>query len=181
MPDDRLVAETLAGSQAAYEALIGRYERRVFRVAWSYARERDGALDICQDVFVTAYRSLASYRRTDSFRPWLMQIAHRKSSNWRRDNRRHHALANLERVPEPGIDPVQESSVLADETRRTLLDRLQRLNPRQRQALTMRYFERAPVPEIARALECSEGVARNILFRGLEKMRVQWESSRSGS
>ena len=181
LPDDNLVAETLAGSQAAYELLIGRYEKLVFKVAWSYAREREAALDICQDVFVTAYRNLGAYRRTGAFRSWLMQIVHRRSSNWLRDNRRHHGFVDLERLPEPRVGPVQESAVLADEARRALFDRMDRLNPRQRAALTMRYFERAPVSEIARTLECSEGVTRNLLCRGLEQMRMQLESSRSES
>jgi len=171
--------------------LVARYDRLVFRVAWSYVRERESALDICQEVFLAAYRSLPEYRGDGPFRSWLTRIAHRRSANWRRDR-----LRDLRReVPweearsgEPGgsgpapllvSPPEQESEILAAEARRGLLDRLDRLNSRQRVALTMRYFERAPIPEIARSLECTEGVARNILFRGLQELRRRLDPPRS--
>jgi len=173
LADDTLVSETLAGSHAAYEQLVARYERLVFKVAWSYARQRDGALDICQDVFVKAFRKLGTYRRGGAFRAWLMSLTHRECVDWLRGNRRYRDWVDLDEAPEPVCEPNQEDGLLADETRRGLLDRLDRLNPRQRQALTMRYFDRAPVREIADTLACTEGVARNILFRGLAKMRAE--------
>ena len=181
LSDEHLVTETLTGSQAAYELLIARHEKLVFKVAWSYARQREGALDICQDVFVKAYRKLGSYRGSGSFRAWLMQITHRLGSNWRRDNRRHLECVDLDQAPDPVCGPTQESRVLADEAREGLLERLDRLNERQRTALTMRDFDKSPVKDIADALDCSEGVARNILFRGLEKLRSEFETARSES
>jgi len=181
LSDEHLVTETLTGSQAAYELLVARYEKLVFKVAWSYTRQRDGALDICQDVFVKAYRRLESFRGSGSFRAWLMQITHRIAINWRRDNRRHFECVDLEQAPDPVCAATQENDVLAAEARRGLLDRLDRLNERQRTALTMRYFEKSPVKDIAQALDCSEGVARSILFRGLEKMRSEFETARSES
>ncbi len=45
------------------------------------------------------------------------------------------------------------------------------LNPRQQLALVLRYFQGMSTREIAGTLECSEGTARNILFRGLAKLR----------
>jgi RNA polymerase sigma-70 factor (ECF subfamily) len=179
--DEQLVAETLTGSQRAYELLMSRHEKLVFKVAWTYARQRDGALDICQDVFVKAYRKLDSYRGGGSFRAWLMQITHRISMNWRRDNRRHFECVDLEQAAEPFCEATQESEVLAAEARRDLLERLDRLSERQRTALTMRYIERSPVKDIARALDCSEGVARSVLFRGLGKLRADVQTTRSGS
>jgi len=178
MADDTLVTETLAGSHAAYEQLVVRYERLVFKVAWSYARQRDGALDICQDVFVKAFTKLGSYRRGGAFKAWLMSIAHHECADWLRGNRRYRDWVELDAAPEPACDAAQETTLLADETRRSLLDRLDRLNPRQRKALTMRYFDRAPVRDIAEALTCTEGVARNILFRGLAKLRAEATTTR---
>lgn len=173
LADDTLVSETIAGSHAAYEQLVSRYEKLVFKVAWSYAKQRESALDICQDVFVKAFRKLGSYRGDGAFRAWLMRITHHESVNWLRSNRRHLDWIDLDDVADPACAPQQENDLIVDETRRGLLDRLDRLNPRQRQALTMRYFDRAPVRDIASALACTEGVARNILFRGLEKMRLE--------
>jgi len=46
-----------------------------------------------------------------------------------------------------------------------------RLNPRQRQAVLLRYFENMPIREISEVLLCSEGQVKNILFRSLQKLR----------
>jgi RNA polymerase sigma-70 factor, ECF subfamily len=171
LSDDKLVAEALDGSQAAFETLLSRYEKLVFKVTWSYARQRESALDIAQDVFVKAYRGLRSYRGDDAFKPWLMSIAHNECRTWLRRNEHHEKAVDLETVDIPQIAPQQEDELHQDDTRRHLLDQMDKLNPRQRQALTMRYFEKAPVGDIAQALDCSPGTAKSILFRGLQKMR----------
>ena len=171
LTDDALVTESLAGSQAAFEQLVGRYEKLVFKVAWSYAHRRESALDIAQEVFVKAYRGLRSYRGPEVFKPWLMRITHNESQNWLRRNQRHEQAVDLESIESPRIEPGQEEALKLDQTRRHLLTQMDKLNPRQRQALTMRYFEKASVQEIALSLDCGPGTARNILFRGLQKMR----------
>ena len=61
-PDLALVEETRRGSPVAFDALMQRHERLVFRVAWSYTREREAALDLTQGVFLKAYRRLDGYR-----------------------------------------------------------------------------------------------------------------------
>ena len=61
--------------------------------------------------------------------------------------------------------------MLKREQKQLLLDEIHRLNPRQQQAVLLRYFEKMPVREIAEVLECSENQVKNILFRSLRKLR----------
>ena len=62
--------------------------------------------------------------------------------------------------------------ILEDERLQRVLDGLQVLNQRSRLAVILRYFRDMPIREVAEVLECSEGVARNMLFRSVRKLRA---------
>ncbi|HSR66873.1 MAG TPA: RNA polymerase sigma factor [Acidobacteriota bacterium] len=169
--DDQLVREILRGSDVAFERLMRRYERLVFAVAYGYVGCPEQAMDVVQNVFLKAHGNLGSYRSTGSFKPWLMRIAGNESLNWLRSQKRHrHAQPVREEIAAaPG--PGQEGRLMQRQRRQVLINCLERLNPRQRSAVVLRYFEDLPIREIASHLDCSEGVAKNILFRSLQKMR----------
>lgn len=169
--DETLIEETRGGSRIAFERLMQRYERLVYKVAWSYTREHEGALDISQEIFIKIYRKLDSYKGTGAWQGWLLRIAHREGLDWLRRNRRHLNQIELGPADHPIQKPTQETERLRLEKRRELLDQLTRLNPRQQTAVSLRYFEHRSIREIADALECSENVARNTLFRGLQRIR----------
>ncbi len=169
--DEKLVDKIRAGSRSAFAELMNRHERLVFRICYSYARQEDSALDISQEVFVKVWRYLPDYEGRGSFRGWLMRIAHRESMNWLRAERRHGESDELTRTNTPSVDASQEEELLRREQRSLLWIELDKLNKKQRLALSLRHFEQMSITEIAAALDCSESVAKNILFRGLAKLR----------
>jgi len=61
--------------------------------------------------------------------------------------------------------------LIRSEQSKDLLALVHRLNPRQRQAVLLRYFENMPIRDIGDVLLCSEGHVKNILFRSLQKLR----------
>jgi RNA polymerase sigma-70 factor (ECF subfamily) len=169
--DQDLVAEIRAGSRVAFVELMRRYERSVFRIGFSYTRDREEALDVVQDVFLKVHARLDTYRSTGAFGAWVHRIAHRTGLNWVRDHRALRGREVLDALNAPALDPTQETALVEQERRQRIRSELDHLNPKQRQAVVLRYYERMPIREIASALECSEGVAKNILFRSLRKMR----------
>jgi RNA polymerase sigma-70 factor (ECF subfamily) len=171
LADQELIRETLAGSGAAYELLMRRYERLVYRVSYGYVHDRDDALDVTQDVFVRAYERLDSFRGAGSFKGWLMVLTHRVNLNWRRTNRRDADREELTTANAPAVGARQEQDLLRREEAELVLRELEVLNPRQVLAVTLRYFERMPVKEIAEVLDCSVASTKNILFRSLERLR----------
>ncbi|HSR51850.1 MAG TPA: RNA polymerase sigma factor [Acidobacteriota bacterium] len=169
--DDQLVAQILRGSDLAFERLMRRYERLVFTVAYGYVGCPEQAMDVVQNVFLKAHRKLKSYAAGGRFKAWLMRIAANESLNWIRSQKRHRHDAQVREDISPAPQPGQERLIMQRQRRELLLSCLNRLNPRQRSAVVLRYFEDLPIREIAALLECSEGVAKNILFRSLKKMR----------
>jgi len=171
--DEELIEATLAGDLAAFDTLMQRYERLVFRIGYGFAEAREGALDIVQGSFLKALRNLTTFQATSSFKTWLVRIALNEGQDYRRRHRRRDALHEpLDLVAAragPGPDP--ESSLLRHEEGERLRRGLAALNPRQSLAVKLRYFHELSVPEIAASLSCSQVTARNILFRGLRRLR----------
>jgi RNA polymerase sigma-70 factor (ECF subfamily) len=169
--DEQLVREIRAGSSVAFEKLMGRYERLVYRVAYGFTGERESAMDVTHNTFLKVHTRLSTWRWGGSFRGWLTRIAANEAISWNRARRRRPtAELNEDLLLDP--EPVPEAQASQLETRQTLLRALDALNPKQRLAVVLRYFQGMGQAEIAEALECSEGTARTMVFRGLRKMRA---------
>lgn len=170
--DPQLVDEIRAGSGVAFDRLMDRYSRLVYHVAYGYTRDRDAALDVSQDTFVQVHERLGSWRGQGPLRNWITRIAANVAMNRRRgEDRRPTAPLEHEDVflrDEPDPETTLRDREAHDELHRTLAT----LQPRQRLAVVLRYYEGMSAREIADVLECSEGTARNTLFRGMQRLRA---------
>ena len=63
------------GDDLAWEALVRRYQGRVFAVTMHYMRDREEARDMAQETFIKLYRKLDSLRDGEAFLPWLIRLA----------------------------------------------------------------------------------------------------------
>ena len=179
--ENALIARVHEGSVAGFEELMKQYERLVYRICFSHTGNRDDALDVTQEVFVKVFERIGSFRGSGSFKGWLLRITHNESLNWLRDRSRHGEHRELTAANSPGLGARQETDLLQKEDRDVIVDALGHLSPRQRTALTLRYFERMSISEISSLLGCTQGTTKNILFRSLRKLRDQlaldWEES----
>lgn len=169
--DQDLIAETRAGSYAAFDQLIRRHEKLVFRVAYSYVHQPDPAYDIAQNVFLKVFRKLGSFSGQSTFRSWLTRIAQNESVNWIRDQRRHQEHDELTPANTPSSPPVQELRLLEQERDAALREEIHQLNAKQSRAVLLRYYEKMSIREISTVLECSEGQVKSLLFRGVSALR----------
>jgi RNA polymerase sigma-70 factor (ECF subfamily) len=169
--DEALIEECRGGSRLAFDQLMQRYQRLVFRVGYSYARQPEDALDITQEVFLKVYRKLNSYKGDGTFQSWLLRVTHNHCVDWVRKHRRDRSFEELTPAHYAEYPATQETELYRHEQRRILLAMLEELNPKQRLAVTLRYFEEMSIREIAGVLECSQGVVKSILFRSVAKLR----------
>jgi len=167
--DQELLGEIRSGSDMAFGRLMRRYRRLVYRVAYGFTGEQESALDVVQETFLKVHTGLAGYRGEASLRNWIVRIAANEAMNWNRSASRRPTTELDESV---FLRPdVQEDHEERASRARALERSLSSLAPRHRLAIVLRYFGEKSTQEIAAALECSEGTARNILFRGLRKLR----------
>ncbi|MFC1806158.1 RNA polymerase sigma factor, partial [Planctomycetota bacterium] len=73
--DAELVQRTLAADADAFAQLYATHRERVYRLAYRFVHNQHDALDLCQEVFVRAFESLASFKGKSRFSTWLMRIA----------------------------------------------------------------------------------------------------------
>src|SRR5438270_1255642 len=70
-----LVAAAKAGDISAFEELVRRYDRNVFRIAQHITQSREDAEDVVQDAFLKAFQNLANFQEQSKFYTWLVRIA----------------------------------------------------------------------------------------------------------
>ncbi len=165
----------LAGGEAdgAASELFGRYRGRVYAWCRRYLREHEAALDLAQDVLLTAYRSLHTWEGRAPFGGWLFTIAHHACLRAARKRPpRFDDEDGLDAIPDPRPDP--ESMLEDAQARDALLALLrERLDPVEQRAMWLRYGEKMPVEEITRvlALRNASG-ARGLLQTAKRKLRT---------
>lgn len=88
LPDEALIARLRAGDTGAYEILLRRYNRRLFRVTRSILRDDDDAQDAMQEAYVRAFTRLGDFRAPGNFGAWLTRIAVNEALMKKRSDKR---------------------------------------------------------------------------------------------
>ena len=163
------LARAQAGDADAYAALVRAHEDIAFRTALLITQNAADAEEAAQDGFVKAWRALGRFREGAPLRPWLLTIVANEARNRRRSAGRRQALA-LRLVPSPEAGSA-EATVLAGETRATLLAGLARLRDDDRLVLGCRFLLELSEAETAAALGVKPGTVKSRTSRALERLR----------
>jgi RNA polymerase sigma-70 factor, ECF subfamily len=106
-----LVAAAKAGDRRAFEALVRRYRKRIYALALHIVGHASEADDIAQEVFLKAYRALATFEGRSQFFTWVYRMTVNRSLNARRDRARR---AERDDVSVDEGDPRVELAVAVD-------------------------------------------------------------------
>jgi len=177
--ESELIREITSGNLSSFNALMQKYERYVYKIAYGFGKSSDNALDIMQNVFVKVFQKLSTYREESSFKSWLGRISYNEGINWLRANKHMNLNESINESHSPPLHYSHEDEYLARENKSELIRSLFDLNTKHRLAVVLRYFEDMPIKEIAETLDCSEGVVKNILFRSLRKLKENLQKKNS--
>jgi len=181
--DEILAARARDGARSAFAELVGRYQDRVYRIAFRMSHNPSDAEEIAQETFLLAHRGMASFQGGSLFRTWLYRIAINQALMRRRAARRRPAQSLELLVSSSGDEPVAaaggEPPEAADELahRKMLASRvheaLAQLDESHRAALVMRDLEELSSEEAADILGVSANAVRQRAHRARLKMREQ--------
>ena len=175
--DEALAARAAAGDDAAFEALVVRYEHRVFRLACRLTSDTD-APDVVQDTFLQVYRHVSTFRGGAQFSTWLYRIATNAGLMHRRARARRPAVSldellpcfdadgRLEETPDAlriasRVDELLDRHVLAQKAQAAI----EGLPDLYREAFVLRDLEELPTAEVAQVLGVEPATVRQRVHR----------------
>jgi RNA polymerase sigma-70 factor (ECF subfamily) len=161
----RAVQRAAAGNQAAFKELYQEYARPVYNLVFRCMRNAQVAEDVCQEVWVKAYRELHRLDEPQAFPAWLYRIAARACVDAARRNSRAPVTTELMEATAPATGDDPEQSALQTERIRLTWEALAAIPARQHLALFLREMERRSYKEISQMLETSESAVETLLFR----------------
>src|SRR5207342_3505312 len=161
--DERLVALTRRGNQAAYEALVGRYQARLLAFCRHMLASREDAEDVLQEVFAAAFNAMMADEREINVRPWLYRIARNRSLNHLRRTQAVGMDSMDIHLSEGGLTTADK--VHKREEFRLLIADVQDLPETQRTALLLREIDALSYEQIAEAMETTVPSVKSLLVR----------------
>ena len=156
------------GDREAFDRLVERHQRDVYRLCYRYVGGHEDANDLAQEVFLRAWRSIGRFRGDSAFSTWLYRIAVNACLN-------HRALKRLptqeltEELPDPARGALSRAE--ADEDARRVRGAIAQLPERQRATLILKLYHDLSHEEVARALGSSVGTVKSNLFHALANLR----------
>ncbi len=165
----RLVERVQNGDLGAFDALVRRYMRRGFSVAFRILGQREDAEDLVQDAFLAALQGIDGFQPGRPFGPWFYRIVVNRAYNARKARGRRDA----EEIPEAfeASSPSPELDAERADLRRRLAEAMASLTERQRTIVQLFELEGFSGAEIAEVLEVAAGTVRWDLHRARKTLR----------
>ena len=166
--DTVLVQRYLAGDTTAFDEIMLRYERQIYRVCYRFVENRDDAMDLAQEIFIKAFEHLGTFRKESSLKTWLYRIAINHCIN----HVKKHSQEFVEVTEYTGsIRPLIQAQLEDREQREYFRALVKHLPPKQKAILELRINEQLSYEEIARISGRSISTIKASVFFALEKLR----------
>ena len=164
--DGDLLDRFLLGDLTAMDDLVERYQLPVYRLAYRMTRNRADAEDITQEVFVRAYRALASFRRASSLKTWLFRVAINCALTHQRGT-----PGPPEPAPHDAVPPEACALLEQRELHARLAQGIAQLPPVQRATVILRVVEGLSLKEIGEVVGSPIGTVKANYHHAVMRLR----------
>lgn len=170
-----LVRAARRGDDQAFFELIRMHKSQLYRMAWTYLRQEQDALEAVQETVCRAYAGLKKLKDERFFGSWLVRILLNVCIDEirRRDRQSPASEAWLQGLPEERRMYSSLSQDLSVEDRLELEQAVHRLREPEKQIILLKYFEDMTITDISHVLECPPGTIKTRLHRALLQLR-EW-------
>lgn len=180
--ESALVGEAKAGSYEAFEELVNRYEKKIYRLGLNITGNPEDAEEVLQEAFLKAFEHLPEFREDSRFYTWIVRIAVneglmklRKRRTGREISMEDTMTEDGEVVPREFTDwkPNPEQRMAQTELETILQNAIQTLSPTFRTVFHLRDVEGLSTEETAQLLDLSVGAVKARLFRARLRLREE--------
>jgi len=175
--DAALVARTRQGDRGAFDELVRKHQRTVYRLACRLLGDPDDAGDATQEAFLRAYENLPRFRADGNFRNWLLTIATNHCMSFRRYRRRR-VMEPLDDTVKgeppdwaPAAPPDPADLTEAKEELGRVRAAMAALPPRQKAAISLFTLDDLSIAGVAQIMRCSQGTVKATIHRARENLR----------
>lgn len=177
--EHELIAQAKAGSAVAFERLIERYERRIFRLAQNITRNREDAEDVMQNALVKAFLNLQGFREDSRFYTWLVRITLNEALMGIRRRRSNEISMDDSADPDGPVlreelehwGPSPEQNYSQRQMQTILATTIRKLSPGDRIVFQLRDVEGLSTEETAQTLALSISAVKSRLQRARLRLR----------
>jgi RNA polymerase sigma factor (sigma-70 family) len=175
--DFKIVNRAMSGEQKAYAELMSRYKDSIYFMLLKMVNNRDDADDLTIEAFGKAFKNLHQYTPDFAFSTWLFKIATNNCIDFIRRKRQNTFSIDQAMEGEGGsemqfeiksgmLDP--EEKLIKKQKALVMRDVVEKLKPRYRRLVELRYFQERSYEEIAKELQLPLGTVKAQLFRARE-------------
>jgi len=175
-----IVAQARLGNATAFNELLRRYERKIFRLALHITQNREYAEDVLQESFLKAYEHLDQFQGQSKFYTWIVRIAVNQALMKLR-KRKSDRSVSLDETIDTGEDNIgreiaawdenPEQQYSREELNRILTSAIDGLAPIYRAVFVLRDIDQLSTEEAAEALELSIPAVKSRLLRARLQLR----------
>jgi RNA polymerase sigma-70 factor (ECF subfamily) len=166
--DREAIEAAQGGDREAFDRLVERYQRDVYRLCYRYVNDHHDASDLAQEAFLKAYKAISRFRGDSAFSTWIYRIAVNTCLNFRAA-RKLPSEPLADDVPDRGRGVVArlEHEELSEQVRQAV----SRLPEKQRATLILKIYHDLTHEEVAAILGSSVGTVKANLFHALGNLR----------
>ncbi len=164
--DFSLIKQFIDGDESVFSELLKRHKEKVRNIIYLTLSNSDGVDDIAQEVFITVYRHLKSFRFESQFTTWLYRITINKCKD-------HLRKKNIRSIflPLKDEEPVFESINEDTDIKLIVRNAIATLPDKLRIPLVLKDLEGFSYQEIADTMECEIGTVKSRIFRAREALK----------
>lgn len=167
MEQTELAAAACRGDEKAFHTLVSGQQRRLYGIAYSYLHHEQDALEAVQEAVCRAWIKCGKLKDPGTFIPWLIRILINCCVDEQKRKKRVQPL--------PDNADIRSNEMISD-SKIDLERALDRMKPKYRHVLMLKYYEDMTLTEIARVLDRPEGTVKTWLHQGLKQLRGKMET-----
>ena len=180
--DQQLVERVQRGDKAAFDLLVVKYQRKIFRLLSRLIRDTAEIEDVAQEAFVKAYRALPNFRGDSAFYTWLYRIAINTAKNYLVSQGRRAPTSTQADIEDAEIfddgDHLRDlntpdSMLVTKQVAEAVNRAIDQLPEDLRTAIVLRELEGLSYEEIAESMQCPIGTVRSRIFRAREAIALE--------
>lgn len=166
-----LVMRAVEGDDAAFTELMDRHKIQLYKMAYSYLRNEDDAVEALQEVTFRAYRALKKIKNPDFFSTWLIRILLNYCMDVQKSKKR--MIVDIEKMEQAAVYQNHESIEIEQA--------MKEMETKQRELLELKYFHELKITEIAELWQCPEGTVKTRLYKALKILKSKLEAKGDAS